>query len=89
MVTANLILIIAWPIAKLMHTSYLAAYLATSPSGSDSVAIIAMSLPVDRGFVMAMQIFRLFTVRATTLPLAMGLARLLPPELSEKPEKRA
>lgn len=93
-ITANLILIvgcalIAWPIAKLMHTSYLAAYLATSPGGSDSVAIIAMALPVDRGFVMAMQIFRLFAVLAIAPPLAMGLARLLPPELSEKPEKRA
>lgn len=93
-ITANLALIagcalIAWPITKLMHTSYLAAYLATSPGGSDSVAIIAMSLPVDRGFVMAMQVFRLFAVLAIAPPLAMGLARLLPPEMLGKPKRPA
>lgn len=80
---ANLSLIggcalIAWPVAKLTHSGYLAAYLATSPGGSDSVAVIAMSLPVDRGFVMTMQIIRLFAVLIFGPPLAMGLARLLP-----------
>ena len=40
----------------------LTAYLATSPGGADSVAIIAASSPVDVPFVMAMQIARFFTV---------------------------
>ena len=40
----------------------LTAYLATSPGGADSVAIIAASSPVDVPFVMAMQIGRFFTV---------------------------
>ncbi len=40
----------------------LTAYLATSPGGADSVAIIAASTNVDLSFVMAMQTVRLFAV---------------------------
>jgi membrane AbrB-like protein len=40
----------------------LTAYLATSPGGADSVAIIAASTNVDVSFVMAMQTVRLFAV---------------------------
>jgi uncharacterized protein len=40
----------------------LTAYLATSPGGADSVAIIAASSKVDTGFVMAMQMARLLAV---------------------------
>jgi membrane AbrB-like protein len=40
----------------------LTAYLATSPGGSDSIAIIAASTNVDVSFVMAMQTFRMITV---------------------------
>ncbi len=38
------------------------AYLATSPGGADSVAIIAATSAVDAGFVMAMQMARLLMV---------------------------
>jgi len=40
----------------------LTAYLATSPGGSDSIAIIAASTNVDMSFVMAMQTFRMIVV---------------------------
>ncbi len=40
----------------------LTAYLATSPGGADSVAIIAASSNVDISFVMAMQTVRLIAV---------------------------
>ena len=40
----------------------LTAYLATSPGGSDSIAIIAASTNVDISFVMAMQTVRLIAV---------------------------
>lgn len=40
----------------------LTAYLATSPGGADSVAIIATSSPVDIPFVMAMQMARFIAV---------------------------
>ena len=40
----------------------LTAYLATSPGGADSVAVIAASAAVDAGFVMAMQLARFIMV---------------------------
>ena len=40
----------------------LTAYLATSPGGADSVAVIAASSAVDAGFVMAMQVARFVMV---------------------------
>jgi membrane AbrB-like protein len=51
----------------------LTAYLATSPGGSDSIAIIAASTNVDVSFVMAMQTFRMITV----MFLAPILTRLI------------
>ena len=43
-------------------TDPLTAYLATSPGGADSVAIIAASSNVDVPFVMAMQMARFILV---------------------------
>jgi uncharacterized protein len=40
----------------------LTAYLATSPGGLDSIAIIAASTPVDMSFVMALQTMRLILI---------------------------
>ena len=51
----------------------LTAYLATSPGGADSVAIIAASSKVDASFVMAMQMARLLAV----LMLGPAMARLV------------
>ncbi len=42
----------------------LTAYLATSPGGADSVAVIAATSAVDAGFVMAMQLARFLMVLA-------------------------
>ncbi len=55
------------------HVDLLTAFLATSPGGADSVAIIAASTPVNVAFVMSMQITRFFLV-LTMYPL---LARKL------------
>jgi membrane AbrB-like protein len=51
----------------------LTAYLATSPGGADTIAIIAATSAVDMRFVMAMQTSRLVVV----LLMAPGLSRLL------------
>lgn len=42
--------------------SPLTAYLATSPGGADSIAIIAASAPVDMAFVMSIQLMRFISV---------------------------
>jgi len=48
----------------------LTAYLATSPGGADSIAIIAASSNVDLQFVMAMQTARLVVVLLTSPSIA-------------------
>ena len=53
----------------------LTAYLATSPGGADSVAIIAASSPVDIPFVLSMQVLRMLFVMATGPAIARMLAR--------------
>ena len=52
----------------------LTAYLATSPGGADSVAIIAASSKVDTGFVMAMQMSRLMGVLLLGPVMARAMA---------------
>jgi hypothetical protein len=53
----------------------LTAYLATSPGGADSVAIIAASSPVDVPFVLTMQVLRLLFVMATGPAIARFLSK--------------
>jgi len=57
------------------HIDPLTAYLATSPGGADSVAIIAASSPVDVPFVLTMQVLRMLFVMATGPTIARMLAR--------------
>jgi hypothetical protein len=57
------------------HIDPLTAYLATSPGGADSVAIIAASSPVDVPFVLTMQVLRMLFVMATGPAIARLLAR--------------
>jgi uncharacterized protein len=52
----------------------LTAYLATSPGGADSVAIIAAGSKADASFVMAMQIARLVAVLVLGPPMARFFA---------------
>ncbi|MGN8160187.1 AbrB family transcriptional regulator [Salinisphaera sp. SWV1] len=53
----------------------LTAYLATSPGGADTVAIIASSTHVDVAYIMAMQLARFFAVMLTGPFLARMLTR--------------
>ncbi|QDX28651.1 AbrB family transcriptional regulator [Dickeya poaceiphila] len=48
-------------LTRLLSVDILTAYLATSPGGLDSIAIIAAGSRVDIAFVMAMQTMRLFS----------------------------
>jgi membrane AbrB-like protein len=54
--------LLAWALARYTHVNPLTAYLATSPGGADTVAIIASGSPVDVPFVMAMQTARFLLV---------------------------
>ena len=56
--------LIATGLTLLAGLEPLTAYLATSPGGADSVAIIAATSAVDAGFVMAMQLARFLMVLA-------------------------
>ncbi|HTD29573.1 MAG TPA: AbrB family transcriptional regulator, partial [Xanthomonadaceae bacterium] len=65
---------LSWCLTLLLHIDPLTAYLATSPGGMDSVAIIAASSPhADMSFVMALQGVRLVFVIA----LAPALTKLV------------
>lgn len=55
----------------------LTAYLATSPGGLDSIAIIAASTPVDISFVMALQTVRFLLVLLLGGPISKFVARRL------------
>jgi membrane AbrB-like protein len=61
-------------LARVAGLDPLTAYLATSPGGADSVAIIAASSKVDVPFVMTMQMVRFLVVLATGPALARFLA---------------
>ena len=63
----------AWLLVRFAGVDPLTAFLATSPGGADSVAIIAASTKVDLPFVMAMQMARFLLVLFT----GPTLARLL------------
>jgi uncharacterized protein len=62
-------IILAW----LAGVDELTGYMAMSPGGADSIAIIAASTPVDMSFVMAMQTSRLVLV----MVIGPALARLV------------
>lgn len=63
----------AWVLTKALGVDPVTAFLATSPGGMDSVAIIASTTRVDVPFVMALQAMRLITV----LVLGPTLVRLV------------
>ena len=66
---------LAWLLHVSVGTDPLTAYLATSPGGADSVAIIAASSNVDLPFVMAMQTARFLLVLLVGPTLARAVAR--------------
>jgi membrane AbrB-like protein len=53
---------LAAALAYFAHVDALTAYLAMSPGGADTVAIIAASTKVDMPFIMAMQMARLLLI---------------------------
>ncbi|WP_375459116.1 AbrB family transcriptional regulator [uncultured Enterovirga sp.] len=65
----------AWIMVRLTGLTPLTAFLATSPGGIDTVAIIALSGGADTPFVMAMQTLRLLTVVAAGPAIARLLTR--------------
>lgn len=67
-------------LVKLLGLDPLTAYLATSPGGMDSVAIIAASSKVDVAFVMALQTVRFLIV----LALGPSISRAVAAWLGEK-----
>ncbi len=66
---------IAFGLTRLLGIDPLTAYLATSPGGMDSVAIIATSSGADLSFVMALQTMRLIIVMIAGPPIARLVAR--------------
>jgi uncharacterized protein len=69
--------VLAAALVRWVHVDPLTAYLATSPGGADSIAIIAASSPVDTPFVLTMQILRMLFVMATGPAIARALAKRL------------
>lgn len=65
----------AWLLTQVLHIDPLSAYLATSPGGLDSVAIIVVGSHADVPLVLAAQTLRLFLVLATGPTLARMIAR--------------
>ena len=79
---AVILLCAGWALGltHLLAIDFLTAFLATSPGGLDSVAIIAVGSKVDVSFVLAVQTLRLFVVLITGPLLAKWIARAVPPE---------
>ena len=69
---------LAWVLHLTLGTDMLTAYLATSPGGADSIAIIAASSKVDLPFVMAMQTARFLLVLLVGPSLARWVVRWTP-----------
>ncbi|GJE83788.1 AbrB family transcriptional regulator [Methylorubrum thiocyanatum] len=85
--TAGIILLCgvwAWALTHWLPIDFLTAFLATSPGGLDSVAIIAVGSRADVSFVLAVQTLRLFVVLAIGPILAKWIARAVPGETPEK-----
>lgn len=77
---------LAWMLTAVLGIDPLTAYLATSPGGLDTVAIIAASSRgVDLSFVMALQTLRFFLVVLLGPPMARFVARHLGPDQPDVP----
>ncbi|HDS1734680.1 AbrB family transcriptional regulator [Pseudomonas sp. BP8] len=69
----------AWLLARATGSDFLSMYLATSPGGLDTMAIIAVETHADVGLVLAMQTLRLFGVILTGAYCARQIIRLTTP----------
>ena len=71
--------LLAWCLTHFAHVDALTAYLATSPGGLDSVAVIAASTPgVNLQFVLALQSVRLLFVIGLSPPITRFVVRFSP-----------
>jgi membrane AbrB-like protein len=68
---------LAFLLTRLLDIDPLSAYLATSPGGMDSIAIIAASTKVDLSFVMALQTMRFLLVLLLGPMIARFVARVV------------
>lgn len=64
-----------------MHIDFMTAYLATSPGGLDTVAVIAAGSNADMALIIAMQTLRLFSILLT----GPAIARFEPNPCAEVP----
>jgi membrane AbrB-like protein len=65
----------AWLLTRLLGVDLLTAYLATSPGGLDSIAVIATSIHTNVSFILAIQTMRLFLVLLTGPAIARLISR--------------
>ncbi len=72
----------AWILTLLLPVDLLTAYLATSPGGLDTVAIIAAGSHADIGFVMAMQSLRLLSILLLGPAIARFISRNAAPHMT-------
>jgi membrane AbrB-like protein len=75
----------AWLLTWLLGIDGLTAFLATSPGGLDSVAIIAVGSHADVPFVLAIQTLRLFLIILIGPALARLIARAAPEPGAQAP----
>lgn len=70
--------LLALGVTQVLPLDFMTAYLATSPGGLDTVAIIAAGTRADMSFIMAMQTLRLFTILLTGPMIARLISRYAP-----------
>ncbi|MET0639772.1 MAG: AbrB family transcriptional regulator [Hyphomicrobium sp.] len=78
---------LALMLVEVLGVDPLTAYLATSPGGLDSVAVIAASAKVDLSFVLALQSMRLLIVLAVGPAISRFVARRLSQSLDDAVSK--
>lgn len=67
--------LMAFGLTELLGLDFMTAYLATSPGGLDTIAIIAAGSHADMSFIMAMQTLRLFSILLTGPAIARFISR--------------
>ena len=70
--------LMALALTHILQMDFMTAYLATSPGGLDTVAIIAAGTRADMSFIMALQTLRLFTILLTGPAMARAISRYAP-----------
>ncbi|HBC7345575.1 TPA: AbrB family transcriptional regulator [Citrobacter koseri] len=68
----------AWGLAHYMQIDFITAWLATSPGGLDTVAVIAAGSNADMALIMAMQTLRLFSILLTGPAVARFISTYAP-----------